>query len=277
VYEWLVKETYSAEEFDALWADVGPRSGWDVSRMRDTSVPRWNYLDVVRDHLTPEVQVLDVGTGGGERLIELSPHFRRALGLDTDQSMIETARLNAAHIPHIDFAVGDATLVSVSATFDVILNRQAPFDLVGVARHLRPGGWFITQQVGDRNMRNVMEALGRDPGERTISRSEVIKTRGLDLPRSMSTTWSTWSTTWSPLSSGCEPSICWRQGSKKRVISHRSRCSIESSRATSTGEASSPTNIATWCWPDAPKTPLHSTGSNYPDLPHCALEDARCR
>jgi SAM-dependent methyltransferase len=176
-----VKESYSAEEFDQVRARSEPGSGWDFSRMHDSSVPPWNYSAVVRQHLTAADDVLDVGTGGGERLIELGAHFGRALAVDADPGMIDTARLNAAHLRHITFAVGDATLGAVSGTFDVILNRQAPYDLAAASRHLRPGGRFITQQVGERNMRSVMEALGRPIGAPPISRADVTGTPGLDL------------------------------------------------------------------------------------------------
>lgn len=42
---------------------------------------------------------------------------------------------------------------------DVIISRHAPFDPGAVATHLRPGGYFITQQVGERNMACVKAAL----------------------------------------------------------------------------------------------------------------------
>jgi SAM-dependent methyltransferase len=181
VYEGQVKESYSAAEYDAVWTRVGPRSGWDFSRMRDTRLAPWSYLDAVREVLTGDDDVLDVGTGGGERLIELSPYFGHALGIDIDPSMIAVALENGSHVAHVDFAVDDASLTSVPTTFDVILNRQAPYDLAAVAGHLRPGGRFITQQVGERNMRNVLSALGHQPGERTISPADVMETQGLQL------------------------------------------------------------------------------------------------
>ncbi|MGH3599050.1 MAG: hypothetical protein ACRDQH_02030, partial [Pseudonocardiaceae bacterium] len=71
----------------------------------------------------------------------------------------------------------------VSGTFDVVLNRHAAFDLDAVAGHLRPGGTFITQQVGERNMEVVRAALGQQLLTPTITRREVGATPGLIVER----------------------------------------------------------------------------------------------
>ncbi len=58
---------------------VAPRSGWDFSRMKAERDPvPWDYDDVVRRFLRPTSQVLDIGTGGGERFLAMADAF--ALG-----------------------------------------------------------------------------------------------------------------------------------------------------------------------------------------------------
>jgi hypothetical protein len=52
-------------------------------------------------------------------------------------------------MPNLSFRVGSDRLESVPETFDVIISRHAPFDRGAIAAHLRPGGYFITQQVGE--------------------------------------------------------------------------------------------------------------------------------
>ncbi|MGH3599710.1 MAG: methyltransferase domain-containing protein, partial [Pseudonocardiaceae bacterium] len=39
--------------------------------------------------------MLDVGTGGGERLVELAPCMSRGVGVDPDPSMVAAAVANA--------------------------------------------------------------------------------------------------------------------------------------------------------------------------------------
>jgi hypothetical protein len=93
--------------------------------------------------------------------------------------MVALARENPAP-GNLRFQVCSEQLGSVPGTFDVILDRHAPFDLSAIAARLRPGGYFITQQVGERNMACVKAALGQAPGPPPIRR-QPIAARGLRL------------------------------------------------------------------------------------------------
>ena len=177
-----MKEHYDETELEERLARVSPRTGWDFSSMDATLAPTpWDYATVARSKLHPQARVLDVGTGGGERLIELADAFAVGVGIDPDPVMIETASANARDLPNVTFAMGDAAMSGIDLTFDVILNRHAVLDLDAVADHLRPGGWFITQQVGEKNMRNVKAALGHKSQPATISAAQLEATSGLAL------------------------------------------------------------------------------------------------
>jgi hypothetical protein len=93
--------------------------------------------------------------------------------------MVRLARENSARA-NLSFQVCTEQLESVPGAFDVILDRQAPFDLSAIAARLRPRGYFITQQVGERNMACVKAALGQAPGRPPIGR-QAIKASGLRL------------------------------------------------------------------------------------------------
>src|SRR4051812_47552896 len=83
------------DELRQIAASVAPRHGWDFSRMRvDRDPAPWEYSEVVRRYLRPTDAVLDVGTGGGERFLELAPHFGSGIGIDPDPAMIAAAREN---------------------------------------------------------------------------------------------------------------------------------------------------------------------------------------
>jgi SAM-dependent methyltransferase len=157
-----MREAYSQEVLDELLAQIPPRRGWDFSRMNVLRQPvPWNYHDLVVRFLRPTDGVLDIGTGGGETFTQLASLFDRGLGIDPDAEMIQLAVANSTS-GNVRFRVGSAELEAVSETFDVILDRQAPFDLEAVAVHLKPAGYFITQQVGERNMACVQAALGQE-------------------------------------------------------------------------------------------------------------------
>ena len=175
-----MRESYSQQALDGLLAGVRARQGWDFSGMNVLCQPvPWDYRDVVVRYLRSSNVVLDVGTGAGERLSELAPSFGRGLGVDTDPEMVRLAREGTA-AGNLSFRVCSEQLESVPETFDVILDRHARFDLRAVAAHLRPGGYFITQQVGERNMACVKAALGQPPSLPPI-RQQAFADSGLRL------------------------------------------------------------------------------------------------
>ena len=152
------------EELRRIAAAMGERQGWDFSRVRDAHEPvPWDYLDVVRRYLQPIDRVLDVGTGGGEKLLSLAACYDSAVGVDASAEMIETAQRNkaAAQVETASFEVmrGEA-LRFPDGAFDVVLNRHCSVDVRETFRVLRPGGYFVTQQVGARNAQNICALFG---------------------------------------------------------------------------------------------------------------------
>lgn len=150
---------------------VGEREGWDFSRVRFSRDPiPWDYETITPRFLRLDDIVLDIGTGGGERLLQLADHLGEAIGIDHDPIMIETAKQNLTEADQADiadkvtFEVMNAEALSFAdETFDTVLSRQAPVDTSEVLRVLRPGGLFITQQIGPWNTQNILQTFGYQP------------------------------------------------------------------------------------------------------------------
>ena len=175
-----MKESYTPTELDQVLSRVQKRSGWDFSRMNDSRVPvPWDYHDVVLRYLTHQATVLDVGTGGGESFLQLADFFDAGLGVDIDPEMIERARANGRNTANVAFAISSETLDEVLGSFDVILNRHAPFNLTAIHDHLKTGGYYVTQQVAESSMRNIKEVVGQ-VGRSPIS-EELVNASPLKL------------------------------------------------------------------------------------------------
>ena len=166
------------EELKRIATSVGKREGWDFSRVRDAREPvPWDYLDVVRRYLRPTDHVLDVGTGGGEKLLSLAACFDSAVGVDISPEMIETAQKNraAARADNVSFEVMRAEdLRFPGSEFDVVLNRHSVADVDEIVRVLRPGGYFVMQEVGQRNLENICSLFGCGPGGEYGQESQSI-------------------------------------------------------------------------------------------------------
>jgi SAM-dependent methyltransferase len=160
------KMSMSLEELKRCAAGVEEIRGWDFSRMRTWSEPApWDYKEVARRYLRPDDRVLDIATGGGEIFLSLVPFIGSGLGTDVSPEMIATARENtpADGAGKVSWEVMAAQDLQVEpGSFDAVLNRHRPVFLGPILRALRPGGYFICQQVGGLNSRNIIRLFGWD-------------------------------------------------------------------------------------------------------------------
>ncbi|WP_433676494.1 class I SAM-dependent methyltransferase [Microbacterium gorillae] len=145
-------------------------SGWDFAALDgrlESEDPPWDFDDEVRDALRASEHAVDIGTGGGERLLT---HLA-AIG---DQHGVVTATegwednqpiARAALTPHgIDVLAYDPELRErlplPDASQDLVLNRHEAVDAAEIARVLRPGGRLFTQQVDGRDGERLREWFG---------------------------------------------------------------------------------------------------------------------
>ena len=178
------KPRYSESELNQIAEQVGQRVGWDFSTMHTLREPvPWDYLTVVRKYLRPTDSVVDLGTGGGERLLELQSDVSELLGIDPDGEMIGRARRLAAkeRLSNVRFEVGTGT--NLNREFDVVLNRHAPFNPEMVKELLVDDGYFVTQQVGHRNMANVRVAFQLEAEDAAPVSVQQFLDVGLDVER----------------------------------------------------------------------------------------------
>lgn len=156
-----------AAEWKALWLEEEAQAhihGWDFSHLRgrfaeEQDLP-WSYRALVREYLRDDLALLDCDTGGGEFLRSLGhPPGRTA----ATEGWPPNAALCRETLPPlgIDFReCSDPSRIPFpGGSFDLILNRHGAFDPVELFRLLRPGGLFLTEQVGEDNDRDLVERV----------------------------------------------------------------------------------------------------------------------
>jgi SAM-dependent methyltransferase len=153
------------EKMSGLWKseEAFPFMGWDFShikgRYEEEPVP-WDYRGIVKSLMHPGTFLLDMGTGGGEFIISLSPQAGRTYATESYPPNIELASKILSERGIELRAVQDISRLPFDDFFfNLVINRHESFCLPEIYRVLKPGGTFITQQVGHLNNREMSEFL----------------------------------------------------------------------------------------------------------------------
>ncbi|MCI1857779.1 MAG: class I SAM-dependent methyltransferase [Sporolactobacillus sp.] len=142
-------------------------AGWDFShlngRWESAKLP-WDYRQMVVTHLRPSDRLLDMGTGGGEFLLTLHHPYRQTAVTEAWPPNIRLIIKKLAplgiHIYALSAKAGKTGAIPAPAnSFNLIINQHAGFDIADVKRTLKPGGRFITQQVGAHNNQDLSKLL----------------------------------------------------------------------------------------------------------------------
>ncbi|KIL50846.1 class I SAM-dependent methyltransferase [Jeotgalibacillus campisalis] len=145
------------KEIKKEWMDAQKAgfTGWDFSRIAasvsEDPLP-WDYKEIVLAHIKPEDHLLDMGTGGGEFLLELGHPYDNTTVTEAWEPNVKLCKEKLAPLGiRVEQVFEDAVLPFEDHAFDLVINRHEAYDISEVRRILKPGGCFITQQVGGRN------------------------------------------------------------------------------------------------------------------------------
>ncbi len=144
------------EELRAVWykEEQMAFSGWEFSHLNSRwyhePLP-WNYKAIIEKHLQPSDQLLDIGTGGGEFLLSLEHPYENTSVTEAWAPNVLFCKERLTPLGIQVYPVSDNRLPMEDSKFDIVLNQHASYDLQEVSRVLKPGGMFITQQVGGDN------------------------------------------------------------------------------------------------------------------------------
>ncbi len=157
----------TAAEWKTLWLEEEAQAhirGWDFSHLQgrfeeEHDLP-WSYRRLVRQYLRNDTALLDYDTGGGEFLLSLGHPADRTAATEGYPPNVKLCR--EALLPlGIDFreCSNPSEIPFSGGSFDLILNRHGSFDPEELFRLLKPGGVFLTEQVGEDNERDLVERV----------------------------------------------------------------------------------------------------------------------
>jgi SAM-dependent methyltransferase len=147
-----------------------PFSGWDFSHLDGRMIEEqafWSYSSRAAELMRQASSVIDLGTGGGERLLKLQEHWPKKVVATEDYPpnfRLATERLSPFGVQVIDIPLTDTDFMPFAdGEFDLVLNRHAGFNAGEVARVLAPGGTFLTQQIHGLWAYDLLAAFGAKP------------------------------------------------------------------------------------------------------------------
>ena len=141
-------------------------SGWNFEYVTRTGreiegVLPWSYSTEVIKYIRKAKSVLDIGTGGGELLSLLAPLPKNTCATEAYKPNVPVARKRLGPLGVKVYSLRDFhDMPFKDGQFDLVINRHEAYSDKEVFRILKPGGIFITQQVGAYTNIEINKALG---------------------------------------------------------------------------------------------------------------------
>jgi SAM-dependent methyltransferase len=168
--------------FEQLLAEGGsvPLEGWDFSWFEGRATeerPWWGYSRLLAVRMARAVAALDVQTGGGEVLAGIPRPPPRLAATESWPPNIAAAKPNLHPLGASVIAADDeAGLPFREASFDLVVSRHPTVAVwPEIARVLRPGGTYLSQQVGAGSNRELTDfMMGPQPVSRARSPQRAV-------------------------------------------------------------------------------------------------------
>ena len=181
-----LREYWQAEESAARI------KGWDFSHIdnkvksKEDEMPL-SYKHVIQKYIKDTDKILDIDTGGGEFLLSLK-HPRELTSATEGYPPNVALCQEYLGKQGIDFRemTNYSCMPFEDNEFDLVINRHGAYDAKEIYRILKPGGIFITQQVGENNdwdlvKRLLPEARKKFPGHNLREQIKLFETYGFSI------------------------------------------------------------------------------------------------
>ncbi len=125
---------------------------WEFSMINYTKeiLTNWDLYELLKLNANKESRVLDLGTGGGEKVIKYFPDCKEILATDFSEEMIKTARdnLRKSGRKNIEFRTMDNLKMNTPNNyFDIVVARHTCTDAQQIYNTLKDGGKLLLRGV----------------------------------------------------------------------------------------------------------------------------------
>ncbi|MBQ9279562.1 MAG: class I SAM-dependent methyltransferase [Clostridia bacterium] len=138
---------------------------FDEFQIVSEKINNWDMYDILKDVTNEESRILDLGTGGGEKVLECFPsNVKEIIATDFSSAMIETANQNLrkSNRKNITFRLMDNLKMNLPVNyFDVVVARNTVTNPVQIYKSLKPGGYLIIRGVDMYDCHELKRIFGK--------------------------------------------------------------------------------------------------------------------
>lgn len=152
---------------------------WDFSQfeIETEKLTKWDLYEILNDLADENSKILDLGTGGGEKLLRSFPECAEILGTDFSEGMIETAKKNLelSGRRNISFRFMDNLAMDVEDDyFDIVVARNTVTDPKQIYKCLKPGGYLLIHGVDMHDCWRLKMIFGKGQGYHDVKPISVV-------------------------------------------------------------------------------------------------------
>ena len=142
---------------------------WYFSKfeIESESLTKWDLYELLKKLTNKESRILDLGTGGGEKVLKYFPEVKEILATDYSEGMIETAKKNleASGRKDVTFRLMDNLKMDVPENyFDIVVARNTVTDPKQIYKCLKKGGYLLIRGVDKYDCWNLKLLFGKGQG-----------------------------------------------------------------------------------------------------------------
>lgn len=135
---------------------------WDFSDIKCITerITNWDYIGEIRKNTDEHALCLDLGTGGGERVLKEYPNVGMIIATDFSKEMIKTAKNNAKKYPERNIKFVEMNSLEMKfpeGTFDLVSARHTIINAKQIYDCLRDDGTLVIEGVDQKDCWDIKE------------------------------------------------------------------------------------------------------------------------
>ena len=157
---------------------------WEFEQIKYTveRLSNWDFYEKIKEYTNETSVCLDLGTGGGEKVLKYYPEVGKIYGTDFSAEMIKTAKENAKMYPNrnIEFLQMDNLNMGFpDEMFDLVSARHTVINAKQIYKTLKNDSVLIIEGVDKKDCWEIKEIFGR--GQAYYDRIAISKKDYEDL------------------------------------------------------------------------------------------------